>query len=186
MRGPSLFKKRRITTVIEQMNAEAKKEFGIDGQIATSDWNQGYAVVSAFDPSDVRKNKAYKILYDVYAPKIDAALKVDNPFREIVAGATSLALWEAGSFLVGERQLKTGNYSPYYIDVAKIFSSPDYMNMISSFFQIEYERCTNGADIIVGGGIARHSCRYMVCKRYLQWYWHRKEKTERVRHKKQG
>ena len=150
----SEFQVRNLIAVAEEMNNRARELIpGLTGDIfkAAPEGNESYYAISA---ASIEPKIGMKIKKEFNA-KIDKALLFVNPFRELVAVATSLLLWEArGAFLVNNEKpkiLKNKTKSPIYIDGAALYAEPAFMNMISSFVEIEFAMVLGKVDIILGG-----------------------------------
>lgn len=148
------FQTRRLYAVAEGMNNRARELVpGLTKdvfEVGTGGSGGYYAIGASGIESDIEE----KIKAEFNA-KIEKALLFVNPFRDLVAIATSQVIWEThGAFLVDNKDpkiLKNKTKSPIYIDGAAVFTSPAFMNLISSFVQIELEMVLGKVDVIVGG-----------------------------------
>ena len=154
MRRLTSFQTRRLRAVAEEMNIRARElvpELTEDVFGVGTGGSGGYYAIGA---SGIESDIEMKIKKEFNA-KIDKALLFVNPFRDIVAIATSRVIWETrGAFLVDDENhkiLKNRTRSPIYVDGAAVFTSPAFMNLISSFVQIELEMVLDKVDVIVGG-----------------------------------
>lgn len=159
MKGLTWYQKRRVDEVIAAITKEAQDR-GIGGNLFLPGYNieksQGMLLVPQGKDYEANKAIADELIIK-YRPKLDGTVLRVNPFKKVAAEAGALVILEAKGFLVNAQkgfQYVRGDHGPMYVDGRIVPSYPDFMNLVSAFHQIEYERMTDGADIIIGGETA--------------------------------
>jgi len=153
------FQKRRLGHVALAMNTRLRDLIpGLEKDVfmvgGMSPDGMRYAIFPD-NSAGVQDGKAIERVLAEFSKDTMSALKFVNPFRDLVAIAISLVIWEThGAFLVDDKKhkiLKNKTRSPIYVDGAAIFTSPPFMNLISAFVQIEIQMALSEVDVIVGG-----------------------------------
>lgn len=150
------FQRRRLMVIASKMNIRMRElipELKEDVFKLHED-KQAYGIMLSTDTriDDQIKNQ----VMSEFSREIANAVAFKNPFRKIAAEATSLIIWETpGAFQVMNEspyfKLTSGAISPMYIDGASEFTWPAFMNLISSFVQIELQMVLDEVDVVVGG-----------------------------------
>ena len=154
----SYFQVRRLKNVASEMNQRVKQLVpGLEKDVFEVGIMSPDGMRHAVFASNLVKidDEIVKQVLSEFSEDTMSALEFVNPFRDLVATATSRVIWETrGAFLVDNEDpkiLKNQTKSPMYIDGAALFTSPAFMNLISSFVQIELEMVLGKVDVIVGG-----------------------------------
>ncbi|UCD04194.1 MAG: orotate phosphoribosyltransferase [Candidatus Woesearchaeota archaeon] len=155
----NFYQRRSLASVLGQMNKRLwELQPDLQGKHVFVPGNLEDEMALLYATIDVDKEKYGESIYQVqetYRDKINSILDITNPFRKVASEAVALVLWNTPeAFRVNTKdgiELNSGNLSAIYFNGRKIPAYPDFMNLISSFLQIEYIRTTGGADVIVGG-----------------------------------
>lgn len=153
------FQKRRLTTLAVKMNEELQKtvpevkENVFEGGFKGADGHT-YAIMPNRLANKVSATVINEMMMD-FNPEIELALSHRNPFKDLAEIVTSIIIWETpNAFLVNEEEpktLKNNTKSPFYADNAMMNTWPPFMNMLSSFAQVELEMAMQNCDVIIGG-----------------------------------